>query len=299
MKKVSLVAALALTAGSALAADLPSSKAPPMLPPPPPPPMWTGFYVGLNAGGTWNSGNSIQTNTFPVFDAIPGGYGTTSAILGTFNTSVNTSGFMGGGQVGYNRQFASAFVVGVEADIQGVASGNGSSTIAGAAFNPVILGGSTGTQFATIRKSLDYLGTVRGRLGYLFTPTLLVYGSGGLAYGGVSANTSIFQSYPPVAGAANIFANGAFSDTLVGWTAGGGLEWMFMPNWSAKVEYLYYDLGRVTYNVAPMVSTVLGGGGAIAFAGVSHSSTSFRGNIIRGGLNYHFNWGAAPVVASF
>ncbi|WP_036285097.1 outer membrane protein [Methylocystis sp. ATCC 49242] len=286
---------LTLMTGSALAADLPSSKGPATLPPPP---LWTGFYLGLNAGGAWSDNNSVQTATFPIFDAIPAGYGTTSAILGTFSAPANASGFIGGGQIGYDYQFGGAFVAGVEADIQGVASSDGSSSVAGAAFNPVVLGGSTASQLATVGKSLDYLGTARGRLGYLVTPTLLVFGSSGLAYGGVSANTSIFQSYTPVAGATNIFASGSYSGARAGWTAGGGLEWMFVPNWSAKAEYLYYDLGNVTYSVAPMVSTVIGVG-ALAFSGASHSSTSFRGNIVRAGVNYHFNWGAAPLVAGF
>jgi hypothetical protein len=66
MQKIALsVAALALTAGSALAADLPSRKGPPMLPPPPPPPMWTGFYVGVNAGGTWANSTNVNVASLP------------------------------------------------------------------------------------------------------------------------------------------------------------------------------------------------------------------------------------------
>ena len=95
------------------------------------------------------------------------------------------------------------------------------------------------------QSSIDYLGTVRGRLGFLVTPTLLVYGTAGLAY--ASANLSAtYTTYD----LANFYgpglANPQNSDTRVGWTAGGGVEWMFLPNWSAKLEYLYYDLGSVT-----------------------------------------------------
>ncbi|KAF2992274.1 outer membrane beta-barrel protein [Methylocystis sp. MJC1] len=297
MKKIALsVAALALTAGSALSADLPSRKAPPVLPPPPPPaPLWTGFYVGLNAGGTWANNTIVYTGSGRMFDAVAGGYGSSSAFLGSFPAQVNSSGFIGGGQVGYNWQFYNSFVAGIEADIQGIAGSRNTATVASAVFNPVI--GGNAAQIATVNRSLDYIGTVRGRLGWLATPTLLVYGTGGLAYGGVTASTGILQTFTPPAGAApSISSAGAFSDTRVGWTAGGGVEWMFWPNWSAKVEYLYYDLGNVSYALSPLTNANPG----LNFWSVSQSRTRFNGNIVRAGLNYHFNWGApAPVVAKY
>ena len=77
-----------------------------------------------------------------------------------------------------------------------------------------------------------------------------------------------------------------------------------MPNWSAKVEYLYYDLGNITYSGG--VSSVIAqpGGvqpvGQLLYALASQTSTRFNGNIVRAGVNYHFNWGApAPVVAKY
>ena len=106
-----------------------------------------------------------------------------------------------------------------------------------------------------------------------------------------NANTVLCCSHlPPVFGAS------AFSDTRVGWTAGAGLEWMFMPNWSAKVEYLYYDLGTVNSAFfIPAVDNVTGF--QAFFAGQSRAR--FNGNIVRAGVNYHFNWGAAPIVAKY
>jgi outer membrane immunogenic protein len=83
----------------------------------------------------------------------------------------------------------------------------------------------------------------------------------------------------------------------VGWTAGGGLEWLFAPNWSLKVEYLYYDLGRVSYALFPLQQ--FGGFGTVLdTVGASQSSTRFSGNIVRAGLNYHFTF-PAPVVAKY
>jgi outer membrane immunogenic protein len=306
MKKIALsVAALALTAGSALAADLPSRKGPPMLPPPPPPPMWTGFYVGLNAGGTWANSNTITLSGAPVvMDNNPFlvavGPATAAAIGGNGIFSTNSNGgFIGGGQVGYNWQFYNSFVAGIEADIQGLTSGRSSTT--GLTAVPVTAGGFIGgfnaVQTSTVSRSVDYIGTVRGRLGWLFTPTLLVYGTGGLAYGGVNFNWGLagapIASPIPFTG----WSSGqSFSDTRVGWTAGGGLEWMFWPNWSAKVEYLYYDLGTVRSNGFAVSNSPAGP----AFGVATQASTRFNGNIVRAGLNYHFNWGApAPVVAKY
>jgi outer membrane immunogenic protein len=280
LKKAHVAGAIAaaLTVGSAFAADLPSTKAPPYLPPPPPP-MWTGFYVGLNAGGTWSDSNSVDTASFAT---IPG---TAALFANLASASVpvgQSGGFIGGGQIGYNWQFSNNFVAGIEADIQGVAH-SGNSGSAATAFFPVVT-----TLSST--KTLDYLGTVRGRLGYLVTPTLLAYGTGGLAYGGVSSNTSI-QQFGLTNGFVGLGA-GNFSDTRVGWTAGGGVEWMFWPNWSAKAEYLYYDLGSVTYAGSLNV-------GPIGYA-IPLSTARFNGHIVRAGVNYHFNWGApAPVMAKY
>jgi outer membrane immunogenic protein len=136
---------------------------------------------------------------------------------------------------------------------------------------------------------------------------LLIYGTGGLAYGGVSSSASIFQANndcssplpgPCLAPAAS--TSGSRSSTQVGWTAGGGIEWMFLPNWSAKLEYLYYDLGSLTYTLPPLVSIGESFRPVTAALVATQASTRFAGNIVRAGVNYHFNWGApAPVVANY
>jgi outer membrane immunogenic protein len=291
--KRTICAALAATlaAGAAIAADIPARKAPPQVYAPPPPVMtWTGFYVGLNAGYTFGNRNDTVVSSTPL---LPGLGIFTWALSANAVLPARNDGFIGGGQIGYNWQFANNFLVGVEADIQGVATSGGSSTaLTAAPFAPAA------TTFFTaydLRRNLDYLGTVRGRLGYLFTPTLLIYGTGGLAYGGIRTDLSLFQ-FSTIAP----FGFGAtgFSDTRVGLTAGGGLEWMFWPNWSAKVEYLYYDLGNVTNTFAltrlpPFVPPGVGPYAA------TQATERHNGHIIRAGVNYHFNWGPAPVLAAF
>jgi outer membrane immunogenic protein len=92
---------------------------------------------------------------------------------------------------------------------------------------------------------------------------------------------------------------GFMRQTRVGWTVGGGLEWMFMPNWSLKGEYLYYDLGSLAWNNTPIVHDDRETAGAQVINN-SSTSMSFNGHIVRAGINYHFNVGdLATVVAKY
>ena len=296
----------------ALGADLPSLKAPP--PAPPPPPLWTGFYAGLNAGYGFGGTGGVTTSAVPLIDNIardpawgtPFGF-TTFANSGV--ASLPQSGFIGGGQIGYNFQWSPSVVLGVETDIQG-AGIRGEGGYSGIARFGPDLSGATDTALGggEITAGLDWLGTVRGRLGYLVTPTLLAYGTGGFAYGGAYARTahtlgfadSIPSVYPTIGG------SGRYSDLRVGWAAGGGAEWMFAPNWSLKAEALYYDLGAATIVAGPLGSVdpdgtnlVIGAVGAPLFANMASSRIRYDGVLARAGVNYHFDWGAEPIVAKY
>ena len=299
------VGAMAL-AGAALAADLPSRAPPPVFLPPPPIYSWTGLYLGINAGGTWSSSSSVDTTATPIEPAFPT-FETELALssaLATTSVPVSNSGFIGGGQIGYNYQFNNgflnnSFVAGIEADIQGVAGSSSSSSVSGSGV-PVGFPAETITSTVSATKRIDYLGTVRGRLGFLVTPTLLAYGTGGLAYGGVNSSAEIDQQNFAPAGStftAPFSSFGSISNSRVGWTAGGGAEWLFMPNWSLKVEYLYYDLGSVAYGLSPLTNVFTTTGGVV-YSSAPFATTHFRGNIVRAGLNYHFTF-PAPVVAKY
>lgn len=293
--KIALSAlALALVAGSAFAADLPARKAEPLLPPPPPP-MWTGFYAGLNIGGTWGNNNGLNVSTWPTKDLS--GYWTTAAPLTGGHASQGAAGFIGGGQAGYNWRSdlqGHGVVVGFEADIQGVA---GSSGFGQAPFSAAVLTFSNHDSFGTYSttssaNALSYLGTARGRLGYLVSPSLLIYGTGGLAYGGASLSLNQFQQFGIALGSS--YANTA--KTLAGWTAGGGVEWMFLPNWSVKAEYLFYNLGALSTSNTFVAFSPSGG----QWTYDAYASRTFSGNIVRAGLNHHFNWGgSAPTIANY
>lgn len=300
MKIRNLFPALALVVGAvpALASDLPTQKGPPVFSPPRPLMMgWTGFYAGVNAGGVFDANQGVNINTVP-------GSTAESGLLFTRQVNRSVEGFIGGGQVGYNHQLGH-FVAGVEADFQGL-TGGGKTPFSFGMIDPF------DSRYAMsgvgeVHRSLDYLGTFRARLGYLVTPSLLLYGTGGLAYGGASLGQthvgSTFVAQPNLALPAgttiqNFYTNGSTSSVLTGWTAGAGAEWMFLPNWSVKGEYLYYDLGSASVRAPGVVGNyamvaLANGGNAAVPSGVSllgglNASTRFDGHIARAGLNYHF-----------
>jgi outer membrane immunogenic protein len=201
---------------------------------PPPLPViwssWTGFYIGANLGWVGSSNNTLaNTGT----DTGAGGLG--AALAAGFipgSVGVSHNGFIGGGQIGYNWQFSPFWVAGLEADYDGISKNSTTSVFASpsAVLTPFT---------TTFTSGLDNLGTVRARLGWLWTPALLAYATGGLAYGETKAGASFNcpTCIPPAALALTS------TNTSTGWTVGGGLEWQFAPFWSVKAEYLYVDLG--------------------------------------------------------
>lgn len=282
------LAALSVGVAPAMAADLYSQKSPSFVAPAAP--MWTGFHVGLNGGYTF--ANSTQAtivgspippppalffppNPVPPADAFA--FGATARL-----PHGGASGFIGGGQLGYSWLPVEQFLIGAEADFQGVVGGPGSSTTI-----------TPSTTFITSNR-LDYLGTVRARVGWLAIPTLLLYGTGGVAYGGASSATAIYQ---PGVGFAGGYGHGSTQSTRIGWTAGGGGEWMFLPNWSARAEYLYYDLGSTHQT---LIAATEGLETAVGMPLVdpvqrfpyitARTDVAFSGHVVRAGLNYHFNW---------
>jgi outer membrane immunogenic protein len=225
---------------------------------------WSGFYVGGNLGYGWGNGNTD-------FSFLP-----TPELFNRNNTTLGTrsTGVVGGAQIGYNWQIGS-MVTGLEADIQG--SGIKASARANPTFADTALLDSSGV--LSSEQKLSWFGTVRGRLGVTVTPDLLLYGTGGLAYGHVDASANAQFLDGVVASPASV------SKTKVGWTAGAGAEWMFARNWSAKLEYLYVDLGSESA-IGNLASTDPQG---VTQGESTRYTWRFRENIARVGVNYHFN----------
>ena len=236
--------------GAAAAADMPVKapiyKAPVVVPLY----NWTGFYVGLNAGGSWgNQDNSLVT--------VPGG-------VTLFSNSNNLDGFIGDGQIGYNWQ-SDHWVIGLEADFQGSGQKDDGAFVLAPIVGAAVFPGLS----ASYTDKLEWFGTVRGRIGYAMD-RWLPYLTGGWAFGhGTLSGTGTTTP----AGPALAFSA---SQDYSGWTLGGGLEWAFADHWSAKAEYLYIDFGDGPTVIANTAGTL---------AIVSGKMTD---NIARLGVNYKF-----------
>jgi outer membrane immunogenic protein len=276
MKKLALaVSILAITAAAASAADMapaPYTKAPVVVPPVY---NWTGFYIGANAGGAWGTSDPATSTIF-----TPSGYfdpSSVPAIAAAGLQHINSSGFTGGGTAGYNWQ-AGSVVFGIEADFNyfGLKGSTSSTAVYPCcAPNTFTINSST---------SSDWLFTFRPRVGFLVTPALLLYGTGGLAVADVKSNFLFTDAFGAVESAVS-------STTRTGWTAGAGAEYALMNGWSIKGEYLHVDLGS-----SSLTSTNLIIVGTPSPTNVFTHTIDWRSDIVRVGVNYKFN---SPVVAKY
>jgi outer membrane immunogenic protein len=294
--------ALTFSAGLAVAADLPAVKGPPVTPPPFF--SWTGSYIGLNTGYLLKGNDGIDVATANLLDQARTGIGPASALGASGVGGARLDGVMYGVQLGYNQQFADKFVAGFETDLQGGHAQGGGNFGSVITVPPALIPGLTSavTEVKASR-SLDWFGTVRGRLGYAVTPTLLAYATGGLAYGRVSTDASVKQTLAPGL-LVSTDGDADYAGVRVGWTAGGGLEWAFYPDVSAKVEYLFYDLGVANANneisllthAYPAAVPIIGG--SLQVANAATMSTRFNGHIVRVGVNYHPDWGLPTLISA-
>jgi outer membrane immunogenic protein len=233
---------------------------------------WTGFYIGGNVGYSW--GRSSDTST------LTNGAG---AVLFTSADRANMDGVIGGGQIGYNWQVQN-WVWGLEADIQGSGQKGSRAYLCptGVCTPPFgVIAVFPGPAVpVSLDQKLEWFGTVRGRVGVLATPQVLFYATGGLAYGEVK-NTATIGLVPVT------FSN---SDTRVGYTVGAGVEGVIGGNWTAKLEYLWVDLGRTSGSFVTALPAL--GGGVLS----SNYSSRITDNIVRVGVNYKFG---GPVIAKY
>jgi outer membrane immunogenic protein len=257
------VVAAALSTSAALAADLPL-KARPMAVDPSY--NWTGFYIGVNGGGAWSEDRDVFLNE--TFSGAP-------FFSGTFGTR-HAEGAFGGVQAGSNWQ-SGRWVFGIEGDVDG-ANIRGSTL---ATVTPYLTAGNSIT-FGTSER-LDFFATLRGRFGYAFD-RFLIYVTGGAAVGQTRSMISMVDTFGFTAGATDTTWRG-------GYAVGGGGEYAFGPNWSAKVEYQYINLGKGSLSAREFV----GGSPSTFFV---FNSTVYDYHTVRIGLNYKLNWGG-PVVAKY
>ena len=223
MKKylAAFIGAAAFYNAPVLAADLVVKVPPPAAPAPFF--SWTGFYIGANIGGAWVSDNATW-NPLPspaLFDA------------NVISARNNYADVIGGIHGGFNYQIAPVWVAGIEGDWEWMA-GKGSATNGWTLFGTAIPVGATA--LTSMTTTVDWLSSIRGRVGYLVTPNVMAYATGGVAWGrfGYNANAS-FSPY---------FSPASVTATDTGFVVGGGFEWAQTGNVIWRAEYLYYGFGN-------------------------------------------------------
>ncbi|HTZ18160.1 MAG TPA: outer membrane protein [Dissulfurispiraceae bacterium] len=218
---------------------------------------WTGLYVGAHFGYGWGNGDT---------DVL--GLPTASFNLMPQTQSPDPNGVLGGLQVGYNYQ-TGIFVLGAETDFS-------LSDMKGIKAVPILLNNGTTypSGYTMVQQQTDWFGTLRLRAGITPIPQLLLYATGGLAYGDVKYSANI---NPLPVGSVQYPIS--LSKTKAGWTAGAGAEYALTRNWSVKAEYVYYDLGDEAGIANPVPANP-------PYQASYKWKTS--ANIFRGGLNYKF-----------
>ncbi len=259
MKRLLLASTALMFAGSALAADLPAGvpvKAPIVAPIPYF--SWTGCYVGGHVGYGWGRKSFSDPNGFNF--APPG-----------VTIDDDTRGFLGGGQVGCNYQFAPNWVVGFEGDVSW-------ANIKGDLTSDPFFSGKN----QTVSAKTDWLATATGRVGYTWDRWLL-YAKGGAAWAHDKYNIHFpaFFIFPATDFAA--------TETRLGWTVGAGIEWAFADNWSAKIEFDHYDFGSRRIDLVDPTP----------FGGTFPGDIKQRIETVKFGINYRFGVAPAPVTARY
>jgi len=245
-------------------------------------PNWSGFYAGVNIGGGWSNNRSVNYSPNDEFSAFFLGFLQGAPAPASFNSS----GVLGGLQLGYNWQFNRTWLAGLETDFDwsGI-KGSGSS------------GGTTqaGTPFiATVDEQVNWFGTIRARLGYLPTENLLTYVTGGFAYGQVHSTGNWINNGAPFGSHDAFFGvscggpgvacfSGSSSRVAPGWTAGGGFEYAVLKNITLKAEYLYVSLDSKSMSETAVIP--FHGTTATSFF-ANYSVTGF--SVARAGFNYRF-----------
>lgn len=246
---------------------------------------WAGPYAGVNLGVDWGRSTitPYESIPFPVFaSTIPGiGFIITPAQFATLpSTSGSATSVIGGGHAGYNWQNG-PWVFGIEGDIDGT----GLDTKAASTLSRTTLSG-TQTVTANIAANIDWMASLRGRIGYAWGNGLY-YATGGVAIAGTSVNTAYSTTEPlqlPGLGPAPLTA--ADSHTIPGWTVGGGGEWALggnWQNWTVGAEYRHTDMGSHDYNLGFSDAGLLG-------FGLSPTTAKVRFTEDQVALKLNFHW---------
>jgi outer membrane immunogenic protein len=242
---------------------------------------WSGCYAGGNVGWLRSVASAGTTPTGP----STAGFSAAFLALNSHHYDLDDSAFHGGVQLGCNWQSGSAWILGLEGDFS-LSGAKGSATTD----YPILCFGCPTEWSAhreTLSHKLDWFSTARARLGFAAWERTMIYATGGLAIGHVKASFDYLA-----AGGLRPEWFGEETKTRYGWTVGGGVEHAFAGNWSAKLEYLYLDLGSFGVDATFVPNPCCAAGPSF----VGHADFESRVHVVRLGLNYQFGW-VGPVVA--
>ena len=216
---------------------------------------WAGPYIGIHGGYAWADRQTSLNDGFA------------SKVFDPEAVEFDNEGWLGGVQVGFNAQ-TGRVVFGLEVDAS-ITDIDGDTLVGTPKY--IATDGKDGTAWG-IGYEVEYLGTLRGRLGFLVNDALLVYGTGGAAWAQIQETHSV-QDGQKAPHATSVVTSDHF-----GWTAGGGLEWEFKPGWTFKTDYLYVDLGDADY--PHDVGNSKGN--------PDLTSSDLQLHVVRAGVNYRF-----------
>jgi outer membrane immunogenic protein len=251
--------ALVVLGGASYAADLPAGM-PFKAPIAAPGYSWSSCYVGVHAGTGWDHTDWSDPGTsIPLFSPPPV---QSIAPLGASISTNGSAGFLAGGQIGCDWQFAGNWVIGLAGDFSwaSIKSQGTDPFFAGKGGNPI-----------TLQAKTDWLASATGRIGYAFD-RVLVYGKGGIAFDRDRYNAINLATLAPT-------FNPTASTTRTGWVAGVGAEWAFADNWSVFAEYDHYGFGKKTLNFIDPVN----------FPNTAVLTLKQDVDVVKVGLNFRFH----------
>ncbi len=242
------------------------------------PPTWTGFYIGANAGVDWSSFNINQHTFTDTWSWDNYTYYDSTKIP---NHNLDSTGGFIGGQFGYNFQYGSSWVYGIEVDLGAMTVNNKFSDF-----------GQMGNKYGPIagvlynnnnNNDMNFYGDVTGRLGYTWGSTL-IYAKGGFAW--LENNFAMRETMYWNGGGYNTYNGNNNDNTATGWVVGAGVEWKVSPSWSLKAEYLHFDFGN---NNNSCCNDYTWNDGSSSWNNNFHNNSDLTVDTVKIGFNYFCN----------
>ncbi len=260
---VSAIAMIASAHAADLGGGMKETAAPPLW-------NWAGWYAGVNGGYIWDQGG-VSALDQEWFQTCSDSCGSVYSFADRHQTQLD--GGFGGGQIGFNWQ-RDRLVYGIETDIQGSSLSASRNAFPNDGGNPSFSDGHA-------EANLDWFGSFRGRLGLVPWQNVLLYITGGVAYGGFE------EKLRHDVGWGQSSFSGDHSDVFAGYDLGAGVEYGWSPAWSVKFEYQFMDLGSVHLRDFQSGSFSCGSC-TVYYATNADSEVKLSFNTVRVGINYHF-----------